>query len=98
MAYFDSSKNRALWEIRLGELKRERAAREAGGSSGPLTNQPVKEAGNPYRVRVTYQELLKKEAEATKKSAGRRPRAMEREKDKSRLSERAKEAAGYEMG
>ena len=29
MAYFDSSKNRALWEIRLGQLRRERAAREA---------------------------------------------------------------------
>ena len=30
MAYFDSSKNRALWEIRLGELRKARAMRESG--------------------------------------------------------------------
>ena len=32
MAYFDSSKNRALWEIRLGQLRKERQLRDQGGT------------------------------------------------------------------
>ena len=70
MAYFDSTKNRALWEIRLAELKKERAAREAGGGAGAgLTqNQPQVKTANPTRVRVSYQQLLQEEAKALAKA------------------------------
>ena len=52
MAYFDSSKNRALWEIRLGELKKERAAREAGGGGGGVVGGPrgFKRESPPARI------------------------------------------------
>ncbi len=98
MAYFDSSKNRALWEIRLGELRRERAAREAGGGEGLQRDQPVKQVQNPSRVRVTYQQLLKEEAMASEKTSRRGPKAMARAKEGPKLDERAKEARSHEMG
>ena len=76
MAYFDSTKNRALWEIRLAELKKERAAREAGGGAGAgLTqNQPQVKTANPTRVRVSYQQLLQEEAKALAKEPPIKPK------------------------
>ncbi len=83
MAYFDSSKNRALWAIRLTELKKERAAREAGETVGMrMESSAMERTAAPSRVRVTYQELLKEEAMASKTAEKRRPvreRMRERE-------------------
>ena len=61
MAYFDSSKNKTLWEIRLGQLRKERAAREAGGGSTAFREQAPTLADS-VRVPISYQELLKREA------------------------------------
>lgn len=82
MGYFDSTKNRALWEIRLGELRKERAAREAGLSSGvsPVQNQPQAQAANPSRVRVSYQQLLREEAKASGKMKKHEGRSAEHKK------------------
>ena len=62
MAYFDSSKNKALWEIRLGQLRKERAAREAGGGSTAFKEETEKVMTGAVRVPISYQELLQKEA------------------------------------
>lgn len=82
MGYFDSTKNRALWEIRLGELRKERAAREAGLSSGvsPARDQPQAQAANPSRVRVSYQQLLREEAKASGKMKKHEGRSAEHKK------------------
>lgn len=91
MGYFDSSKNRALWEIRLGELRKERAAREAGGGR-PLKDEPEKQVQDPSRVRITYKELLAMEAKAAPRPQKRAGRAIERQAE----PEREKEASAYE--
>ncbi len=83
MAYFDSSKNRALWDIRLGELRKARAAREAGETTGiHLTEQTASKTVNPTRVRVTYKELLQEEMKATEKRRPVREREMTKAKEK----------------
>lgn len=92
MAYFDSSKNRALWEIRLTALRKERAAREEGKEGSDLgqmmQDQPVAEAS---RVHMTYTDLLKEEADAVKKPSKREHAGMEKT-----LESREKEARTYE--
>ena len=62
MAYFDSSKNKALWEIRLGQLRKERAARLAGGGGTAFKEEAEKNMTGSVRVPISYQELLKREA------------------------------------
>lgn len=88
MAYFDSSKNKALWEIRLGQLKKERAAREAGGGSTAFKEEAKKTMTDAVRVPISYQELLKREAmESGKKrdrTAGERTREMTQVQEKQR--------------
>lgn len=94
MGYFDSTKNRALWEIRLTELRKERAAREAGGGAGVgmTQDQPQAKPANPSRVRVTYQQLLREEAQASEKAKKREGRGLERKI----APERQKEAVSNE--
>jgi len=91
MAYFDSSKNRALWEIRLKELRVERAAREAGEGRGTAfkEHQPT---ATPSRVRITYKELLAEEAKSVQ-SRKRGPAPMERSRAKENTQERQREAS-----
>ncbi len=92
MAYFDSSKNRALWEIRLKELRAERAAREAGEerSTAFKEHQPT---ASPSRVRVSYKELLAEEAKDGM-NRKRGPASMERgrSREKENVQERQREA------
>lgn len=88
MAYFDSSKNRALWEIRLGQLRKERAAREAGGGNEAFREETAKTITSATRVPISYQELLKREAmESGKKreqTAAARMREMTQVQEKQR--------------
>lgn len=90
MAYFDSSKNRALWEIRLGQLRKERAARESGiaGDGLDARTEEAKMAG-AVRIPVSYQELLRREAAETGKRQEQKARA--RTKDHARTWERTAE-------
>lgn len=93
MGYFDSSKNRALWEIELQNLRKLRAERMAGKQvkAEPTVETQIKTQKEP--VRMTYQELLKEETAAAQKKASKKERqnAMEREKES-----RQKEARAYE--
>ncbi len=92
MAYFDSSKNRALWEIRLGQLRRERAAREAGGQ-GTLKEQDSVQKAGAVRIPISYEELLKREAAESgkRREMGNRERSREKTGEKTRVQEQLKE-------
>lgn len=95
MGYFDSSKNRALWDIELQNLKKLRAERAAGKH---VTAEPTasRQMSGKVPVRMTYQELLKEEAAATQKSPKKERQAvMEASKEKQKESVK-KEARAYE--
>ena len=65
MGYFDSNKNRALWEIELQNLKKLRAERAAGKHvTVERTVTHVLSGKEP--VRMTYAELLKEEAKLSR--------------------------------
>ncbi len=79
MAYFDSSKNRAKWEIELAALRRERMRRAQG--AGNVQEAKSAAAGQmPMVIRMTYQELLREEAQASHGGAGGNQPEMEAEK------------------
>lgn len=65
MSYFDSPKNRAMWERELKGLRaeKERRAREGyePGARGP--SEGGREKDNPMRRRITLQELERQELE-----------------------------------
>ena len=76
MAYFDSPKNRALWEKELAGLRKEKERRAKGGSleedikgenniDMPVTerSQQRNMENSSYREKTSYQELLKEEME-----------------------------------
>ena len=99
MAYFDSSKNRALWEIRLGQLRKERQLRDQGGTGDAFMEAADQVTASKTRVRVTYQELLKEEAMASEKSKrGRMDRDMERDRTRTQTQTREREGMRNEMG
>lgn len=95
MGYFDSSKNRALWEIRLGELRKEREARQAGGKESVSAEPVQKQAKSATRIPISYQELLKQEAMASEQKKRERGGA-ERVREKQKAEEHKKEAHAYE--
>ena len=95
MGYFDSTKNRALWEIELQNLRKLRAERALGKH---VTVDPVaaRTLTGKEPVRMTYQELLKEEAAASQKSPRKERRAaMEASKEKQKETIK-KEARAYE--
>ena len=63
MAYFDSEKNKAMWEKRMGTLRNERDRRKAEGYK-PGTAEIVKEeaAAKPGVRVINLKELMAKEA------------------------------------
>lgn len=82
MAYFDSPKNRALWERELTGLKEEKRLRQSGLS--PKAKPDIKKQeeaaklNTPYRTRTSFQELMKEESESLRKPRPERSRSMER--------------------
>ena len=95
MGYFDSSKNRALWEIRLSELRKEREARQAGKTEPIAADVAQKQVKSATRVPISYQELLKQEAMASE-SKRRERGGAERVREKQKIEEHKKEAHAYE--
>ncbi len=91
MAYFDSTKNRALWEIELAALRKERAAR-AAGKTGAVVEADARQRQMTGKepIRMTYQELLREEANASPKSA------HSKEPSRAAVRERQKEMPAYE--
>lgn len=92
MSYFDSPKNRALWEVELKKLREEKTLRSMGkGKGGASLDDSAEKSRNiqpdsPFRVRTSYKELVeearlerlaKQEAKAQKNLS----RTHEREMD-----------------
>ncbi len=85
MAYFDSPKNRAMWEKELSGLRQEKQFRAENGYTKQNQVQKQKESSSPYRVRITFAELLERENMKNGKTqqGGRsRTKAVERSKEK----------------
>ena len=72
MAYFDSPKNRALWDKELSSLRKERQERlEAPKHKQEEMRQKLEESKKAavtpvFRARTSYKELLAEEARAIK--------------------------------
>ena len=95
MGYFDSSKNRALWDIELQNLRKLRAER-AAGKHVVMEQTASRQMTGKEPVRMTYQELLKEEAAASQKSPKKeRQTALEASKEKQKETIK-KEARAYE--
>ena len=72
MAYFDSAKNRALWQEELKGLTAERERRKRGEKPGrEVGGDAVKESSPPVQ-KITFRELLAEQ----EKAAGRKPGAV----------------------
>ena len=85
MGYFDSPKNRALWDIELKELKKEKQERQVHGAPAPGRAQAASREASVYRERTSYKELLAEENAARGFSAPRgRTRAMSMQQEKQR--------------
>ena len=87
MAYFDSPKNRAIWERELRGL---RAEKERRARAGYTPNEARSKAGqdkkgeDPSRRRTSLKELERQEQEAREARRAARParqRGMERQKE-----------------
>jgi len=76
MAYFDSPKNRAIWEAELNGLRKQKADFASGRlpEQAPVKSGPV--LGEEHRKPVTYEQLAKEEEAASKRKA--RPESKER--------------------
>ena len=81
MAYFDSPKNRALWEVELKKLRDEKELRSTGKSSGEAPAERKASADRsvftdlPTRIRTSYKELVEEaRQEHLAQHGGRAPR------------------------
>lgn len=84
MRYFDSPKNKAFWEKEMVGLRKKRAEREAGGFPEQSSREQLHDRENsPVRIRVTYEELLKMEAEALGTAREQKRKRPVKEKEKS---------------
>lgn len=60
MAYFDSPKNKALWEKELVSLRQERQSRIDHGYEPHAKKNKEMDAGeSPFRKKITFEELQK---------------------------------------
>lgn len=90
MAYFDSSKNRALWEIELQGLRKARADRQAGKTSGEVKQETPKVMTGLGPVKMTYADLLMEEAASVKKVPRREQSSMKMEKQVEKSMEKGR--------
>lgn len=85
MAYFDSPKNRALWDKELAELRKEKAAR--ANNQGKTATDKKERADMPLRnadvnrIRTSYKELLAEESAAVRSRRTEKV-SLQRQKDK----------------
>ena len=66
MAYFDSPKNRALWEIELKKLREEKEQRSQnkGADLTRLKEERLQKRENAVRKKTSYKELVMEEEAA----------------------------------
>ena len=79
MAYFDSPKNRVLWEMELKDLRKQKADFEAGRLHDYAGAQKGLHAGAELRRPVTLEQLEREEAAASK--SARREAVGPRQRD-----------------
>lgn len=74
MAFFDSPKNRAIWERELKSLRaeKERRAREGYRPQTAEGKGNEQEKENPFRKRISLSQLEEKLAAGREKTPGRR--------------------------
>lgn len=57
MSYFDSPKNKAIWERELRELRKEKKKREENGYKPEGREVKTEQTKNPFRKKITFLEL-----------------------------------------
>lgn len=97
MAYFDSKKNRALWEIELQALRKEKAERAAGKRPEKLVTSNKEKDVVHNIIRTSYKELLIEEARESAKTPRKDAIQNQHIKQKEDIKERQKEGRTYEM-
>lgn len=80
MSYFDSPKNRAIWERELRGLREEKERRAREGyhpqkEVSSASHQKQRDQ-NPYRIRISLQELEQEEREAVRARRGDRSKRI----------------------
>ncbi|MDO4294717.1 MAG: hypothetical protein Q4D90_00980 [bacterium] len=97
MAYFDSSKNRALWKRELDALREERERRQREGYTPDAQNvRTAKTAENPFRKKISFAELVEQEVEASKTEKSRQREAQVQRRKEAQV-EREKEIKPREL-
>ena len=93
MAYFDSAKNRALWQKELDGLRAEKSRRESSGflTGGNRETKPDMEQ-NPHRIRITYAQLEREEYEAVRSRSAEKSQSRQMEAERSGM-ERGREVS-----
>ena len=80
MAYFDSPKNRAIWERELKGLRAEKERRAKEVYRPQKGEQEIsvesRQEQNPFRKRITLKELEQAEREAVQARRARRPQRV----------------------
>lgn len=84
MAYFDSPKNRAIWEAELEDLRKMKADFTAGKLPDTSLREAEKNRDEIHRKPVSYEQLVKEEAQASAPSRKPRAESMERKQEKNR--------------
>ncbi len=85
MAYFDSPKNRAMWERKMAGLREEKQRRKENGYTPEKKEQKrADEAENPFRKKIGLERLEQMERESSGIRRVKRPvrnRAVQQEKE-----------------
>lgn len=89
MAYFDSPKNRVLWEMELKDLRRQRADFEAGKLEDFTGSQMSADEDRIHRKPVSLEHLEKEEAISVSARRAARPT---REREMGKTMERGQPA------
>lgn len=88
MAYFDSAKNRVLWQRELSELRKERARREARGFAPGEQEPAAGKTDGRKRQRIDFRQLERDETEAAGRRESLRGRTRKLETEKQLQSEK----------
>ncbi|MGP1611596.1 MAG: hypothetical protein ACTTG8_00740 [Catonella sp.] len=83
MSYFDSPKNKAIWERELRELRKEKKKREENGYKPERGEVKAVETNNPFRKKITFLELEASVNPPRKSGVKSRQHIRAAEKDKS---------------
>ena len=86
MSYFDSAKNRVMWQRELETLRKERQRRAEEGYD-PSQKQETLKNNFSNRVRISFAQLEKEEAEASGKTL-RSERTLHHQKELEKNSEK----------